>query len=224
MNNIATAQFSDSVYTVSTPLWRYDYGQVLKIEGLPLPDPFEVHFSYAPVGTAKYQIGRNGQVTIPDEFLTKSGFAYAWIFLHTGEDDGETRYQIKIPVRERAKPTDTPLTPEEQSVVTQLIAVLNDKVEEAQDAADQAEEAQLHYPMVGTNGNWFVWDVNSGSWVDTGVHAQGEQGIQGIQGPKGDKGDTGRQGGAMIGVTIDDDGYGINEINLSTGTWNGGVY
>ncbi len=177
MNNIAVAKFSDSVYTVSTPLWRYDYGQVLKIEGLPLPDPFEVHFSHAPIGTAKSQIGRNGQVTIPDEFLTKSGFAYAWIFLHTGEDDGETRYQIKIPVRERAKPTDTPLTPEEQSVVTQLIATLNDKVEEAQDAADQAEEAQLHYPMVGTNGNWFVWDVDSGSWVDTGVHAQGDAGF-----------------------------------------------
>ena len=177
MNNIAVAKFSDSVYTVSTPLWRYDYGQVLKIEGLPLPDPFEVHFSHAPVGTAKYQIGRNGQVTIPDEFLTKSGFAYAWIFLHTGEDDGETRYQIKIPVRERAKPTDTPLTPEEQSLVTQLIAVLNDKVEEAQDAADQAEEAQLHYPMVGLNGNWFVWNVSTGSWVDTGVHAQGDAGF-----------------------------------------------
>jgi len=141
LNNVATAQFSDSVYTVSTPLWRYDYGQVLKIEGLPLPDPFEVHFSYAPVGTAKYQIGRNGQVTIPDEFLTKSGFAYAWIFLHTGEDDGETRYQIKIPVRERAKPTDTPLTPEEQSIVTQLIAVLNEKVNQAEEAKDAAQTA-----------------------------------------------------------------------------------
>jgi len=34
-------------------------------------------------------------------------------------------------------------------------------------------EAASHYPRIGDNGNWFVWDITAGEWVDTGVAAGG---------------------------------------------------
>lgn len=44
---------------------------------------------------------------------------------------------------------------------------------EAGQAADRAEGAVEHYPQVGENGNWWVWDVAQGRFVDTGVPASG---------------------------------------------------
>lgn len=38
----------------------------------------------------------------------------------------------------------------------------------------QASEAISHYPQIGDNGNWFVWDVDSGAFVDTGETALGD--------------------------------------------------
>lgn len=55
------------------------------------------------------------------------------------------------------------------------------KAEAAQTAAEtaqgKAEAAALHYPYVdGTTGDWFVWNVSSAAYVDTGVHAKGDTG------------------------------------------------
>lgn len=146
------ATFSDSKFIMTGNLWQYDYGQQLKFEGLQLPETFEVQFGNSVSGTAKTQIGHNGIVLIPDEFLTKFGFVYAWIFLHTGESDGETKYQVRIPVEKRARTTDEPPTPEQQSVITEAIAALNDGVERAEDAAESAEEAAQAFPPGGTTG------------------------------------------------------------------------
>ena len=43
-------------------------------------------------------------------------------------------------------------------------------------------------PYVGTNGNWWIGET------DTGIEAQGQPGEQGIQGPKGDTGPKGEPG------------------------------
>lgn len=64
--------------------------------------------------------------------------------------------------------------------------ILTAKVAEAVAAADRAEQATVHTPTIGSNGNWYVWDQAAGKYVDSGVSAQ--------QGPKGDKGDTGATG------------------------------
>lgn len=48
-------------------------------------------------------------------------------------------------------------------------------VEDVIDAADRAEAAVEHYPQI-RNGYWWVWDVESGEWVNTGVKATGEGG------------------------------------------------
>ena len=41
------------------------------------------------------------------------------------------------------------------------------------DIADRCEDAEAHYPQIGTNGNWYVWDVNAGAFVDTGFPSGG---------------------------------------------------
>ena len=66
--------------------------------------------------------------------------------------------------------------------------------EAAISAAEQAQEAVSHYPYIGVNGNWYVWDAEAEEFVDTGHPAQGEQGDQGAAGPQGEIGPQGPQG------------------------------
>lgn len=176
----------------SLPLYQYDYGQVLKLEGVELPVAYEVHFSNSDTGNAKTSIGNADGVVIPDEFLLSGEQIRVWLFLHDGTNDGETEYKGIIPVYARAKPTDQAPTPVQQDVITQTIAALDEAVE-------QSETNVTHYPKV-KNGVWFVWDADANDWASTGVSAtgakgdKGEKGDRGIHGEKGDKGDTGAKG------------------------------
>ena len=141
--NITTAFFNGGRTATTAPLYQWDYGQVLSISGLTLPAAFQVHFSNTPrSGTTTTSIGQDGQVTIPDVYLTKGLPIYAFIFLHNSEDDGETEYVITIPVNARPRPTDEEPTPEQQSEINQLIDALNNGVERSETAADSAEAAQ----------------------------------------------------------------------------------
>ena len=137
--NITTVRFLNTTVTTSQSLYQWDYGQELKIEGLELPATFEVHFCNENSTTTTTQIGTDNQVTIPDTYLTTGKGILAYIYLHTGESDGETEYKIKIPVRARQQPSDTPPTPEQQSAITEAIAALNAGVEAAGDSAEDAE-------------------------------------------------------------------------------------
>ena len=49
-------------------------------------------------------------------------------------------------------------------------------------------------PVIGENGNWFLYDLTLEKYVDSGKPSRGIQGEQGIQGVKGDRGDRGEQG------------------------------
>ena len=143
MSNLTRAVFTNSEYCVAeTPLWQFDYGQQLQILGIELPDAFEAHFSNDPTGESKTQIGEQGIVNIPDEYLLNSGYLYVWVYLHTSTTDGETRYQVKIKVRERATPTDTEPTPQQQDAITEAIAALNEGVSRSETAASLAEQAK----------------------------------------------------------------------------------
>lgn len=152
--NIVKASFGGLREVATSPLWQYDYGQILKITGLDLPQAFEVHFSNSrKSGETVTQIGTSSQVVIPDMYLTSGADIYAFIFLHDGLTDGETEYVIKIPVRERPEPSDIEPTPEQQDAITEAIAALNVAVEQttadvisadesAQAAAQSADEAE----------------------------------------------------------------------------------
>lgn len=144
--NITKADLTRGSGCTTSPLYQYDYGQVLQLLGVELPEAYEVHFANSPRGEAKTSIGGADGVVIPDEYLLTGGNVYAWLFLHTGEDDGETEYRITIPVIARAKPTDAEPTPVQQDVITQAIAALNVAVTEtaasAEAAAGSAELAE----------------------------------------------------------------------------------
>ena len=145
------------------PLYQYDYGQVLQIEGLTLPANYEVHFANSEKGNSKTSIGNADGVVIPDEFLTSGEDIYLWLFMHTGEDDGETEYKGKIDVYKRARPSDTPPTPVQQEAITQAIALLNI-------AVDETQTNVTHYPKI-VDDYWYVWDAENGEWVNTDVIA-----------------------------------------------------
>ena len=177
-NNIVTVVFSGTRRIRTDKLWQYDYGQILRIVGLNLPETFEVHFANSQdKGAAKTSIGRDNSVPIPDEFLTSGEDIYAWIYLHTGKDDGETEYQIVIHVKRRSKPSDEPPTPEEQSVITQIMAALEAAVE-------KSETNVLHYPTI-IDDIWYVWDANINDYVSTDIPATGPEGEQGERGERG---------------------------------------
>lgn len=144
--NITTAPLGGNRNIKTKPLFQYDYGQVLKIVGVTLPAAYEVHFSNQLHGVATTQIGNADGVIIPDIYLTTGEPVYAWVYLHTGTDDGETEYTITIPVVRRASISDAEPTPVQQDVITQAIAALNTAVEQTaqdvQDATEAKEDAE----------------------------------------------------------------------------------
>ena len=46
--------------------------------------------------------------------------------------------------------------------------------DKAEESAVKAEAATVNVPILGDNGNWFVWDKTLGEYVDTGVYSGGE--------------------------------------------------
>lgn len=142
--NVITACFPcGEKSAVTEKRWQWSYGQILKFQGIPdLPDVFNVHFSGQPsAGTAKSWPAQNAQVEIPNEYLETGGPVYAWIFLHEGEEDGETVYDITIPVKRRPQPTDEPITPTQQSAIDTAIAILQSSAATASEQATIATEA-----------------------------------------------------------------------------------
>ena len=141
--NVVSAYLGNSRTATTAARYQWNYGQVLRINGIDLPHSFQVHFSNTPkVGTATTSIGTDGEVVIPDAYLTTGKTVYAWIFLHDTETDGETMYAITIPVIPRPQPTDEEPTPVQQSEINQLIDALNSGVDKAETAADSAEAAR----------------------------------------------------------------------------------
>ena len=144
--NITTAPLGGNRNIKTKPLYQYDYGQILKIIGIDLPMAYEVHFSNELHGVATTQIGNANGVVIPDIYLTTGLPVYVWLYLHTGETDGETEYTITIPVVQRASISDQEPTPVQQDVITQAIAALNTAVEQTaqdvQDATEAKEDAE----------------------------------------------------------------------------------
>lgn len=139
MSNVVTVDLTSRTIVRTASLYQYDYGQIIKFEGVELPVAYEVHFSNSDqIGTAKAQIGNSDGVLIPDEYLLTGQPVYVWIFLHTGTEDGETEYKCIIPVNKRAQKEDTEPTPVEQDIITQAIAALNTAVESTSTDAESA--------------------------------------------------------------------------------------
>lgn len=185
-NKVAMTLTSNKI-AYSAPLSQYDYGQKLVFEGVELPFSYEVHFGNSEHGETITQIGNSTGVSIPDELLQTGRPIFVYIYLHSGQNDGETVYRGIIPVDKRPQPSDRTPTPVEQSEIDQTIAALNAAVEEAQRISDAIPDTVNSALQEAKESGEF--DGPKGDKGD-----KGDQGIQGIQGEKGEKGDPGIPG------------------------------
>lgn len=128
-------------------LWQWDYGQVLRIQGLDLPTAVEIHFSLQEKGgEAVTRVGttKDGvtDVAIPDSMLENNGsavdyFIYAFIYL-TDETSGQTEYKISMQVKARPKPEAFD-SPEDAELFREAIAAVNAAADRAETAEKEAE-------------------------------------------------------------------------------------
>ena len=182
--NIIHMSLSEGRVSYSESLYQYDYGQKLVLEGVNLPALYEVHFSNFEHGESVTQIGDSTGVTIPDMLLTSGQKIFVWLYLHNGQDDGETVYKGVIPVNERAKPSDTPPTPVQQSVIEEAIVALNNGVSTVESLAEQ----------IPTDINNALAEAKASGEFDGPQGPQGEKGDPGEPGEKGDPGQRGERG------------------------------
>lgn len=137
------AKFTNDNYANVYDVYQWDYGQVLRIEGLKLPNMVEIHFSLQETsGEAKTRIGvtKDGvtDVVIPDSFLENEGIGdnykiFVWVYV-ADKESGSTEYKITIHIKARAKP--------EITHGGQDGEVFQEAVEAVREAAKRAAESE----------------------------------------------------------------------------------
>lgn len=142
-NKIVTAIFKDSTHTKVSGVWQYDYGQILRIQGLDLPAAVEVDFAVAGASESIARIGttKDGvtDVVIPDSLIETGNNLVAYIYLRDSAS-GNTEYQIDMLVTKRAKP-EAYDTPEDKELFGQAIEAVNAAADRAEKAGKTAQEA-----------------------------------------------------------------------------------
>lgn len=142
VDNILRVTFGKETRIKSKPLYQYDYGQKIKFIDLTLPAAYEVHFSNRERGDAVVVLATTNEVAIPDALLQTGLNIFAWVFLHTGNDDGETEYEVTIPVIRRAATLDEEPTEQQASTWDDAIAALNSAVTEARAGVNTVEQIE----------------------------------------------------------------------------------
>ena len=141
-NRIVPVLYAHRGKVRTRPVYQHSYGQVLHLEGFAnLPPVFEMHYGAKDSVEADTRIGEDGFVVIPDPLLEQPGPISAWLFLHDTGYDGETCYEIEIPVRPRPAVPPDDLDPEQKHTISRAIAVLNEAVARTETAAERAEQA-----------------------------------------------------------------------------------
>lgn len=138
--------FKDENYKKVTGLWQWDYGQVLRIQGLNLPKAVEIHFSLQESGgEAKKRVGftKDGvtAVVIPESMLENEeslGNYDIFAFIYLADDtNGQTEYKICMPVKARPKPEAFD-KPEDEEIFREAITAVRESAERAETAEQQA--------------------------------------------------------------------------------------
>lgn len=106
MREINAIFANDSVKATAYPhLWQWDYGRILTVSGLTLPEEYDVHICNEGEAYTNHLIGRTGGIPIPDSYLESGKDILIYIYLHQEDDDGITSYTVKIPVKKRPSMT-----------------------------------------------------------------------------------------------------------------------
>lgn len=199
-------------------LWQYDYGQILRIQGLDLPSAAEIHFSLKDKGIESVtRIGVTKDsvtnVIIPDSILENGDIAndyyiYAFVYLRNDES-GETTKKIRMTVKARPKPEG--YNSEEDSTMSAILKAVNSIADGKADGLKY--EDNILSLMAGeksiasvtiTGGSGSGTDGREVELQNNGIHIQwryeGEESwtnlialedIKGPAGPAGEKGDPG---------------------------------
>ena len=130
-----------------TTLDQYDYGQVLRIQGLKLPKTVEVHFSTQETGgTSITRVGvtKDGvtDVLIPDSVLengdtTQNYSIFAFVYV-TDATSGKTEYRARLEVKARPKP-EVPGGGDNLDIFHEAVLEVRKSAEKAEEAQRQAE-------------------------------------------------------------------------------------
>lgn len=131
-----------------TTLDQYDYGQILRIQGLKLPKTVEVHFSTQETGgTSITRVGvtKDGvtDVLIPDSVLengdtTQNYSIFAFVYI-TDATSGKTEYRAKLEVKARPKP-EVPGGSDNPDVFRDAVLAVRESALKAEEAQRQADE------------------------------------------------------------------------------------
>lgn len=128
-------------------IYQYDYGQVLRIQGLNLPPAVEVDFSLQNTGgeaTTRIGVTKDGvtDVVIPDSLLENGDIAqdyeiYAFVYLRN-ETSGQTEYKIALHITSRPKPEAFD-RPEDAEIFKEAIKAVNESAARSAESEKQAE-------------------------------------------------------------------------------------
>lgn len=142
------ANFKNDSHPIVYGASQWNYGEVLRIQGLNLPKSVEIHFSLEKTaGQAIPRIGttKDGvtDVVIPDSLLENEGelqdyFVYVWIYL-TDATSGRTEHSLSIKVKARSKP-EIPGGDDNADPFREAIEEVNSAAERAESAEKQAGE------------------------------------------------------------------------------------
>ena len=134
-------------------LFKYDYGQILEISGIDLPENFEVHFetdqesAVVVNGTFENDVGK---VKIPDLCLMDSKLNFsAWIYVEQN-GSGNTVKTITFYLNDRQAPSDQPSDPEE----VEKVKTLAEYVKENADKVATAEKVGQDLLQRAENGEF----------------------------------------------------------------------
>ena len=144
--------FTETNEVRNTELFQFDYGQILEISGVELPEKFEMHFEYGDISLSVDGIYSNGKgtVKVPDTLLDglRSKFS-AWLYVENGKS-GKTLKTVEFILGRRKKPSDYPCNPSEIAEVKTLAEYVKenaDKVATAekvgQDLLQRAENGEF---------------------------------------------------------------------------------
>lgn len=130
-----------------TTLDQYDYGQILRIQGLKLPKTVEVHFSTQETGgTSITRVGvtKDGvtDVLIPDSVLengdtTQNYSIFVFVYI-TDATSGKTEYRARLEVKARPKP-EIPGGEDNPDIFHEAVLAVRESAEKAEEAQKQAE-------------------------------------------------------------------------------------
>ena len=149
-------------YTITSAITQWDYGYVFVPEFENMPATYRLDFSNDEHhGTAlPVYCGTEGG-EVPEELIDAGKDIFVWFF-YIGDGFGKSEYKWRIPNKCKPKTEQDEPTPSQQSSIDQAISVVNEAVEQAQDAQAAAERVAESIPSDYSQLSEDVSDLKSG--------------------------------------------------------------